>query len=107
VVAGVNGQMGETASAHAVHSFSEGMTRLAALFSSHPELMWVRATADPSGRVDIIVDAGTGVLHNWVHALPEARRKQDLFSLQSGAAIEEVLIDGTLTVHVRPRVGGQ
>lgn len=103
----MNGGMGDTAGAYAVHGFSEGMTRLAALFQSHPELLWVRATADPAGHVDIIVDAGTGVLHAWVHALPEARRKQDLFSLQSGAAIEEVLTDGSLTVHVRPRGGVQ
>jgi len=37
--------------------------------------------------------------------LPEARRKQDLFSLQSGAAVEEILVDGFLTIHVRPRGG--
>ncbi len=101
----MNGSMGETAGVHAVHSFSEGMTRLAQLFTLHPELLWVRATADPAGHVDIIVDAGTGVLHAWVHALPEARRKQDLFSLQSATAVEEVLMDGLLTIHVRPRGG--
>ena len=99
------GGPGDTANVYAVHGFSEGMTRLAQLFTLHPELLWVRATADPAGHVDIIVDAGTGVLHAWVHALPEARRKQDLFSLQSGAAVEEVLMDGLLTIHVRPRGG--
>lgn len=99
------GGPGQTAGAYAVHSFSEGITRLADLLKSHPELVWVRATADPAGHIDIIVDAGTGILHNWVHALPAARRKQDLFSLQSGAAVEEVLLDGSLTVHVRPRAG--
>lgn len=97
--------IGETASAYSMQSFSEGMTRLAELLRSHPELVWVRASADPAGHVDIIVDAGTGVLHSWVHALPTARRKQDLYSLHSGAAIEEVLVDGSLTVHVRPRGG--
>jgi hypothetical protein len=97
--------MGETAGAYAVAGFSEGIARLADLLKAHPELVWVRASADTAGHVDIIVDAGTGVLHNWVHALPTARRKQDLFSLHSGAAVEEVLIDGTLTVHVRPRGG--
>lgn len=96
---------GETAGVYSVHSFSEGITRLADLLKSHPELVWVRASADPAGHVDIIVDAGTGVLHDWVHALPTARRKQDLFSLHSGAAVEEVLIDGSITVHVRPRAG--
>ncbi len=99
------GGPGETAGTYAVHSFSEGITRLANLLSQHPELVWVRASTDTAGHVDIIVDAGTGVLHRWVHALPEARRRQDLFSLQSGAAIEEVLIDGSLTIHVRPRGG--
>jgi hypothetical protein len=99
------GGPGEAANVYAVHSFSEGMTRLADLLRAHPELVWVRATATPAGHVDIIVDAGTGVLHQWVHALPEARRKQDLFSLQSGAAVEEVLVDQSLTIHVRPRGG--
>jgi hypothetical protein len=97
--------MGETAGLYSVQSFTEGITRLADLLKSHPELVWVRASADPAGHVDIIVDAGTGVLHAWVHALPSARRKQDLFSIHSGAAIEEVLVDGSLTVHVRPRAG--
>jgi hypothetical protein len=103
----VTGGMGEVAGVYAVHSFSEGMARLAQLLTAHPELVWVRATADPAGHVDIIVDAGTGVLHRWVHALPDARRKQDLFSLHSGAAVEEVLLDGTITVHVRPRGGAK
>ena len=97
--------MGQTAGAYAVAGFSEGITRLADLLRAHPELVWVRATADPAGHVDIIVDAGTGVLHHWVHALPAARRKQDLFTIHSGAAIEEILFDGSLTVHVRPRGG--
>ena len=96
---------GDTAGTYAVHSFSEGIARLANLLNQHPELIWVRASADTAGHVDIIVDAGTGVLHNWVHALPAARRKQDLFTIHSGAAIEEILVDGSLTVHVRPRSG--
>lgn len=99
------GGMGEVAGAYSVHSAMEGIARLAELMKSHPELVWVRASADPAGHVDIIVDAGTGVLHNWVHAMPSARRKQDLFSIHSGAAVEEILIDGSLTVHVRPRGG--
>lgn len=103
----IPGGLGATAGAYSVQSFNEGIARLAELLRSHPELVWVRAMADPAGHVDIIVDAGTGVLHNWVHALPTARRKQDLFSLHSGAAIEEILVDGSLTVHVRPRSGGQ
>ena len=100
------GGPGQTAGVYAIQSFNEGIARLADLLKSHPELVWVRAMADTAGHVDIIVDAGTGVLHNWVHALPVARRKQDLFSIHSGAAIEEILVDGSLTVHVRPRGGG-
>lgn len=101
--------MGETAGTYKavqdVASFTAGMARLAELFVSHPELQWLQATTDPTGHVDIIVSAGTGVLRDWVHALPAARRKQDLFSIHSGAAFEELLLDGSLTVHVRPRAG--
>lgn len=100
---------GLTGSAYAavakVDSFSQGMSRLAELFIAHPELHWLQASTDPSGHVDIIVTAGTGVLRDWVHALPAARRKQDLFSVHSGAAFEDLLIDGSLTVHVRPGGG--
>jgi len=92
--------------ASAVHAFGEGMTQLAQVFLAHPELNWLQATSNPDGHVDIIVHAGPGVLRDWVHALsPAARRKQDLYSLQSGAAIEDVLIDGPLSVHVRPTGG--
>lgn len=104
------GGPGETASTYAavreIDQFSNGMARLAALFSDHPELKWLSATTDPTGHVEIIVNAGTGILRDWVHALPTARRKQDLYSVHSGAAIEEILIEGPITVHVRPR-GGQ
>lgn len=97
------GGPGETAGVYAVHAFGEGMTQLAKVFLQHPELKWIQATSNPDGHVDIIVNAGTGVLHSWIHALsPGAHRKQDLYSLQSGAAIEEIVIDGPLTVHVRP-----
>lgn len=103
------GGIGETAGSYAavakVDSFSQGMSQLAELFQHHPELRWVQASTDPTGHVDIIVLAGTGILRDWVHALPNARRKQDLFSVHSGAAFEDLLIDGPLTVHVRPGGG--
>jgi hypothetical protein len=98
--------MGETASAHAVSQFHAGMSRLAWLFSQHPELKGLQATVDQQGHVDIIVNAGAGVLHDWVHALPEAKRTRGLFSLQSGPAFEELLTADHLTIHVRPK-GGQ
>jgi hypothetical protein len=97
----IPGGPGQTAQVYQVANFSNGMARLAQVFLDHPELVWLRANTNPDGHVDIIVNAGTGVLHAWVHALPSARRKQDLYSLHSGAAIEEILTDGPLTVHVR------
>lgn len=97
--------MGETAGAYSVHSFAEGMARLTALFTSHPELKGLAATVDSGGHVDIIVQAEPGVLHNWVHALPTASRTKGLFSIHSGSAFEEILRDGPLTVHVRPKAG--
>jgi len=99
----VTGGMGEVAGVYAVHSFSEGMTRLATLFSSHPELRGLQATVDQLGHVDIIAMAEPGVLHDWIHALPAARREKGLFTLHSGPAYEEVLRIDNLTVHVRPR----
>lgn len=103
------GELGATAGTYKamqdVAAFTDGMARLAQLFVSHPELQWLQATTDPTGHVDIVVSAGTGVLRDWVHALPSARRKQDIYSIHSGAAFEELLVDGPLTVHVRPRGG--
>lgn len=97
--------MGDTAGAYAVHSFAAGMARLAWIFQMHPELRGVQAVVDQTGHVDIVATAEPGVLHDWVHALPNARREQGLFSIHSGAAYEVVLVDEALTVHVRP-VGG-
>lgn len=101
----IPGALGETAAAYQVAKFSDGMARLAQVFLDHPELVWLKANSNPDGHVDIIVNAGTGILHDWVHALPFARRKQDLYSLHSGAAIEEVLTEGPLTIHIRPKAG--
>lgn len=105
------GGPGETGAAYATHAqltaFGAGMALLAQVFTAHPELRGLQATVDHAGHVDIIAYAETGVLRDWIRALPTARRSQDLFTLQSGAAIEELLIDGSLTVHVRPRTGGQ
>lgn len=96
---------GDTANVYAVHIFSEGMASLAVLFSAHPELRGLQATVDQLGHVDIIAYAETGVLRDWIRALPAARHTHDLYTLQSGAAIEDVLRDGLLTVHVRPKAG--
>jgi len=101
----MTGGMGDTAGAYAVHGFSEGMTRLAQLFSLHPELRGLQATVDLVGHVDIIAYAEHGVLRDWIHALPAAKRSKGLFTLQSGPAYEEVLTEGLLTIHVRPRGG--
>jgi hypothetical protein len=101
----MTGGMGDTAGVYAVHSFSEGMARLATLFQSHPELKGLQATVDQMGHVDIIAYAEHGVLRDWIHALPEAKRSKGLFTLQSGLAYEEVLTEGPLTIHVRPRGG--
>lgn len=101
----MNGQMGETAAAHAVSQFHAGMTRLAWLFSQHPELKGLQATVDQRGHVDIIAYADHGVLRDWIHALPEAKRTKGLFTLQSGPAFEELLTADHLTIHVRPKGG--
>jgi len=97
------GGIGDTAGVYAVHTFSEGMARLATLFSSHPELRGLQATVDQLGHVDIVAVAEPGVLHDWIHALPSARREKGLFTLHSGPAYEEVLQAEGMTVHVRPR----
>lgn len=101
------GGMGEIAGAYSIHSFAEGMARLTALFQSHPELKGVHAEVDHVGHVDIVAVAEPGVLHDWAHALPTARRERGLFSLHSGATWEEVLQSSelNLTVHVRPKAG--
>jgi hypothetical protein len=99
--------MGEVAGVYAAHSFTAGMTRLAELFSLHPELQGLHAEVDQAGHVDIIAVGEPGVLRSWIHALPTARRERGLFTLHSGPSWEEVLQapDLDLTVHVRPRGG--
>lgn len=99
--------MGEVAGVYAAHSFTAGMTRLAALFVDHPELQGLHAEVDQAGHVDIIAVGEPGVLRSWVHALPAARRERGLFTLHSGPCWEEVLQDPSLglTVHVRPTGG--
>lgn len=101
------GGMGEVAGAYSVHSFAEGMARLTALFSSHPELKGLAATVDSVGHVDIIAVAENGVLRDWIRALPTAEHRRDLYSVHYGHEWEEVLVEGPLTVHVRrpPKAG--
>lgn len=99
----IPGAIGETAQTYKVTQFRDGMARLAHLFQIHPELKGLQATVDRQGHVDIIAVAEPGVLHDWIHALPAARREKALFSIHSGLELEEVLIDGPLTVHVRPK----
>lgn len=94
--------MGEVAGVYAAHSFTAGMANLAMLFQTHPELRGVQATVDSAGHVDIIAAAERGVLHDWVRAIPTATREKGLYTIHSGLAYEEVLRDGSLTVHVRP-----
>ncbi|HEY9373271.1 hypothetical protein [Streptomyces sp.] len=101
----IPGGAGETAVVYQVTQFRDGMARLAHLFRLHPELKGLRATVDEVGHVDIIAVAEAGVLHDWIHALPAARREKALFSIHSGLQLEEVLRDGPLTVHVRPKPG--
>ena len=101
----IPGAVGQTAVVYQVTQFRDGMARLAHLFQIHPELRGLRATVDEGGHVDIIAVAEAGVLHDWIHALPAARREKALFSIHSGLALEEVLRDGPLTVHVRPKAG--
>lgn len=94
--------LGETAAIYKTQSFSAGMASLAQLFQSHPELRGLQATVDQAGHVDIIAAAERGVLHDWVRAIPTATRERGLYTIHSGLAYEEILRDGSLTVHVRP-----
>lgn len=99
------GALGETAAIYKTQAFTTGMARLAALFVQHPELQGLHAEVDHAGHVDIIAIGEPGVLRDWSHALPAARRERGLFTLHSGAAWEDVLVDGALSIHVRPKAG--
>lgn len=98
----IPGALGETAAAYKTQSFTTGMANLAQLFQSHPELKGLQATVDSAGHVDIVAAAERGVLHDWVRAIPTATRERGLYTIHSGLAYEEILRDGSLTVHVRP-----
>lgn len=101
------GALGETAAIYKTQAFTTGMARLAALFVAHPELQGLHAEVDHAGHVDIIAIGEPGVLRDWSHALPTARRERGLFTLHSGAAWEDVLQESALdlTIHVRPKAG--
>lgn len=93
--------LGETAAIYKTQAFTTGMARLAALFVQHPELQGLHAEVDHAGHVDIIAIGEPGVLRDWSHALPAARRERGLYSVHYGQEWEDVLVAGELRIHVR------
>lgn len=83
------------------------MVRLCQLFKAHPELHFHKIEVHETGRIEIAVDGGTGVVHDWCRALPERRETTGLATTAYGATQSVVLTQDVLTVTIRPSfVGG-
>lgn len=93
----------------APHGMGESavMYRLCELFRTHPELRFHRIEVLESGRIEISVDGGTGVVHDWCRALPERRETTGLAKTAYGSTEAVVLTQDVLRVTIRPSfVGG-
>lgn len=90
------GGLGETASIY----------RLCSLFKSHPELHYHSIVIHESGRIEVAVDGGTGVVHDWCRAMPNRRQTVGLATTAYGSTEAVVLTEDVITVTVRPPFTG-
>ena len=82
------------------------VTKLCRLFSDHPELHFHKIEVHETGRIEISVDGGTGVLHDWCRALPERRETSGLAKTAYGSTQAVVLTQDVLTVTIKPPFTG-
>jgi hypothetical protein len=80
--------------------------RLCQLFTSHPELKYHSITIRDTGRIEVAVDGGVGVVHNWARALPDRHETTGLANTAYGWTEAVVLTEDSLTVTIRPPFTG-
>lgn len=82
------------------------MYALCRLFRDHPGLRYHSITISETGRIEIAVDGGTGIVHDWARALPFRRETAGLAKTQYGATEAVVLTQDAFTVTIKPQFGG-
>lgn len=82
------------------------VNRLCRLFSDHPELHYREIVVRESGRIEIAVDGGTGIVHDWARAMPNRRETIGLATTAYGSTEAVVLTEDVITVTVRPPFTG-
>lgn len=82
------------------------MVRLCQLFKAHPELHFHKIEVHETGRIEIAVDGGTGVVHDWCRALPARRETAGLARTPYGSTECVVLTEDVLTVTIKPPFTG-
>jgi hypothetical protein len=90
------GALGETA----------GVYKLCQLFTANPALHYHSITIHESGRIEVAVDGGVGVVHDWARALPNRRETVGLARTAYGSTEAVVLTEEPIVVTVRPVFGG-
>jgi hypothetical protein len=92
----------------APHGMGESavMYRLCALFRENPNLHFHSITVHETGRIEISVDGGTGIVHDWARALPERHETTGLAKTAYGSTEAVVLTQDTLTVTIKPPFTG-
>lgn len=93
---------------NAPHGMGESavMYKLCSLFRDHPELHFHSILVRESGRIEIAVDGGVGVVHNWARALPNRRETSGLAPTAYGSTEAVVLTENEISVTIRPPFGG-
>jgi hypothetical protein len=76
--------------------------RLCSLFKEHPELHYHSILVHETGRIEISVDGGTGIVHDWCRALPNRRETAGLAKTAYGSTQAVVLTEDTITVTIKP-----
>lgn len=79
---------------------------LCRLLTEHPELHYREIVVRESGRIEIAVDGGTGIVHDWARALPDRRETVGLATTAYGLTEAVVLTQEPIVVTVRPPFTG-
>lgn len=83
-----------------------GVYRLCTLFRDNPALHYRSITIHETGRIEVAVDGGSGVIRDWARALPAHRQAAGLAATAYGSTEAVVLTEDVLTVTVRPPFTG-
>lgn len=92
----------------APHGLGETATvmRLCRLFADNPKLHYHSIVIHETGRIEVAVDGGRGVVHDWCRALPARREATGLVKTAYGSTEAVVLTQDSLTVTIKPPFGG-